>query len=126
MLSYSSLELRTGRWYNLVLFRNASTKEHIKSSETHNYAAHQLAPRYYEWIRLHNGIIPQGLAQCCLVLQTTKFYTFQGPGMRPLINEQFYQSMTLHNIGINSTIERRQVLLQLTSSTNPFVLRPQC
>lgn len=78
MLSYSSLELRTGRWYNLVLFSAATTKEHIKNSETHKYAAYQLAPRYYQWIRLHNGSIPQGLAQGDLLLHKTKLYAFQG------------------------------------------------
>ncbi len=87
ILSYSSLELHTGRWYNLVLFRDATTKEHIKSSKTHKYAAYQLAPRYYEWIRLHNGIMPQGLTQCDLVLQKTKLYTFQGPTIHPTIND---------------------------------------
>ncbi len=74
--SYSSLEVRPGRWYNLVVFHNAEAKVHLKESRTHAYAAYQLAPQYYEWIRLHNGIMPDGLARQNLLLQSTKYYTF--------------------------------------------------
>ena len=77
LLSYSSLELRSGNWYNLVLFSDLSAKNHIQSSETHKYAAYQLAPLYYEWIRLHSGIIPGGLTTGHLRLQRTKYYVFQ-------------------------------------------------
>jgi hypothetical protein len=76
IFSYSSLEVRPGRWYNLVIFHDAETKGHLKNSHTHTYAAYQLAPQYYEWIRLHNGIMPGGLAQQELLLQSTKYYTF--------------------------------------------------
>lgn len=76
IFSYSSLEVRPGRWYNLVLFYDAETKMHLKSSHIHSYAAYQLAPQYYEWIRLHNGIMPDGLAQQELLVQNTKYYTF--------------------------------------------------
>src|SRR5438270_2382144 len=44
LLSYSSLELRDGRWCNLVLFSGAETKMHIRNSELHAYAAYQLSP----------------------------------------------------------------------------------
>lgn len=76
IFSYSSLEVRPDRWYNLVVFHDAETKTHLKNSYTHAYAAYQLAPQYYEWIRLHNGIMPDGLAQQKLLLQSTKYYTF--------------------------------------------------
>jgi hypothetical protein len=76
LLSYSSLELRRGNWYNLVLLSDHAAKNHIQGSGTHKYAAYQLAPRYYEWIRLHSGIIAGGLDDGQLMLQHTKYYTF--------------------------------------------------
>ena len=83
LMSYSSLELRDGRWCNLVLFSGPETKMHLKQSETHIYAAYQLSPRYYDWVRLHNGIMPGGLARNELLLQKTKFYQFYGPHEKP-------------------------------------------
>jgi hypothetical protein len=90
ILSYSSLELRTGRWYNLVLFTDVSTKETLKKSSTHTYAAYHLAPRYYEWIRLHNGTMPNGLAQQELVLESTKYYVFPDTQKRPIMHKVVY------------------------------------
>lgn len=90
IFSYSSLEIRPGRWYNLVVFQSGETKAHVKSSHTHAYAAYQLAPQYYEWIRLHNGIMPGGLAQQELVLQSTKYYTFQQGQRHPDMYEITY------------------------------------
>jgi hypothetical protein len=85
--SYSSLELRNGNWYNLVLLSDADAKKHIRSAETHVYAAYQLAPRYYEWIRLHSGVILGGLDQVELMLQKTRYYVFQRTQPRPVIRE---------------------------------------
>jgi hypothetical protein len=61
LLCYSSLELRPGKWYNLVLLANFNLKTHLRNSPTHCYGAYQLAARYYEWIRLHSGIMIDGL-----------------------------------------------------------------
>ncbi len=61
LLSYSSLELRKGYWYNLVLLSNFAAKTYFKNNSTHRYAAHHLAAHYYTWIRLHNGVMPGGL-----------------------------------------------------------------
>jgi hypothetical protein len=90
LLSYSSLELRTGNWYNLVLLSDTEAKKHIRNAETHVYAAYQLAPRYYEWIRLHSGVMPKGLAQIELMLQKTRYYVFQRTQPRPLVGELTY------------------------------------
>ncbi len=87
LISYSSLELRDGRWCNLVLFSGPETKMHLKQSDTHIYAAYQLSPRYYDWVRLHNGIMPGGLAHNELLLQKTKFYQFHGPHEKPKMRE---------------------------------------
>jgi hypothetical protein len=90
IFSYSSLEVRPGRWYNLVVFASAETKSHLKKSQAHSYAASQLAPHYYEWIRLHNGIMPTGLAQQELFVQSTKYYTFQEGKRHPDMYEISY------------------------------------
>jgi hypothetical protein len=90
IFSYSSLEVRPGRWYNLVIFHDAETKVHLKNSHTHTYAAYQLAPQYYAWIRLHNGIMPDGLAQQELLLQSTKYYTFPEGQRHPDMHEITY------------------------------------
>jgi len=92
LLSYSSLELRDGRWCNLVLFSGPETKMHIRNSELHAYAAYQLSPRYYDWIRLHNGIMPGGLARNEMLLQKTKFYQFHEPHEKPKMRELTYEA----------------------------------
>jgi hypothetical protein len=90
LLSYSSLELRNGNWYNLVLLSDADAKKHIRNADTHVYAAYQLAPRYYEWIRLHSGVMPDGLAPVELVLQKTRYFVFQRTQLQPVIREMAY------------------------------------
>ncbi len=90
LLSYSSLELRESNWCNLVLCSNADTKMHITNNDTHKYAAYELAPRCYEWIRLHNGIMPAGLAGNEMLLQKTRYYLFQEAHRRPVIREVRY------------------------------------
>ena len=90
LLCYSSLELRTDKWYNLVLLANFNIKTHLRSSPTHCYGAYQLAARYYEWIRLHSGIITDGLSRNILHLQKTKYYICQAPEPRFIVRELTY------------------------------------
>src|SRR5260370_12256769 len=95
VLGYSSLELRKDSWYNLVLLRDVTIREHVKGSTTHAYAAYQLAPLYYEWVRLHHGILPSELAQGDMQLLGTKYYTFHVRPHKPIIIERSY---TVHGI----------------------------
>jgi len=90
VLSYSSLELHTGIWCNLVLLSDNEAKTRFQSTQTHAYAAYQLAPRYYEWIRLHSGIMPDGLAYETMRVQKTRYYTFQPTQHGPSIQELVY------------------------------------
>jgi hypothetical protein len=90
LLSYSSLELHDGNWCNLVLINDPKVKIHLKNTETHRYASHELAPNCYEWIRLHNGIMPSGLASNEMLLQKTTYYQFQEAHQRPVIRELRY------------------------------------
>lgn len=88
LLSYSSLELNKGHWYNLVLLSDQAAKAFFKESSTHRYAAYQLSPQYYAWIRLHNGIMPGGLEGNAVVVQSTKYYTFSEIGQRAVMYER--------------------------------------
>jgi hypothetical protein len=90
LLSYSSLELNPGHWYNLVLLSNLAAKTYFKESSTHGYAAYDLAMHYYAWIRLHNGIMPNGLEGNSMLLQSTKYYMFSAIGQKPVMHEQLY------------------------------------
>ena len=90
LLSYSSLELSPGRWYNLVLLNDLPAKTFFKESSTHRYAACDLAMHYYAWIRLHNGILPDGLEGNLMLLQSTKFYTFPAIGQKPVMQVLHY------------------------------------
>ncbi len=94
LLSYSSLELHPGVWYNLVLFRDSSIKIHVKSVEVHRHAAHQLSPAYYTWIRLHNGTLLGGLNCPEWHLKQTRYYRFTGAGHPPTTRELNYETHT--------------------------------
>lgn len=87
LLSYSSLELRDGVWFNLVVFARSEVKEHILGLRSHQFAAYELAPSYYQWIRLHHGVMVEGQ----LSLQKTKYYTFHTASRQPTIYVQTYQ-----------------------------------
>lgn len=77
LLSYSSMELRPGRWYNLVVLQDMSGKTYLKSLKKHQYAAYELAPRAYDWIRIHSGLIPGGLAGNMMDILKTKHYVYR-------------------------------------------------
>lgn len=93
ILSYSSLELRTGIWFNLVLMKASDAKNQVLRTETHAYAAYQLSPRYYKWIRLHKGVMPCGLAYDMMSIIHTRYYTFSHAQSQPLIQEHSYVSV---------------------------------
>jgi hypothetical protein len=90
ILSYSSLQLSNGDWYNLVIMQDVAAKAHIKQNRTHNYAAYHLATHYYEWIRLHNGLFLEGLDSTRMLLYKTRYYIFQEVQQRPFIGEYTY------------------------------------
>jgi hypothetical protein len=92
ILSYSSLELRNGDWCNLVVLGDVGAKAHLKSSETHQQAAYHLSHSYYEWIRLHEGVMPQGLDHMEMQLQKSRYYTFHQGQSRPSVRELVYEA----------------------------------
>jgi hypothetical protein len=87
VLSYSSLELADGNWGNLVILQHAEGIEHWRASQRHAYAARELAPQFYARIRLHNGLLPNGLASARLILTSTKYYDFEGQDQWRAIRE---------------------------------------
>ena len=90
ILSYSSLELRQGQWCNLVILDDTHAKKQIKEIERHTYAVHHLAHNYYDWIRLHHGILFEGLDCTEMRLQKTKYYAFQKAQHMPVMREDTY------------------------------------
>jgi len=76
LLAYSSMEVRQGRWYNLVILQDIDGKMHLQSLKKHQYAAYKLAPRAYDWIRIHSGLIPTGLAGNTIDVLKTKHYVY--------------------------------------------------
>jgi hypothetical protein len=91
LLSYSSFQLAERDWYNLVLFSQASAKQDMLSVQLHQLAAYELAPKYYQWIRLHHGTITRNDAVTAITFQLTKYYRFHTSAKRPEIRFHTHQ-----------------------------------
>lgn len=77
ILCYASEELKDGNWFNVVLFSKESEKHTVLASDTHKYAAYKMAPKRFNWIRLHNALLPKGINEYKDILfQKTKYYNF--------------------------------------------------
>ena len=61
LLSYASLHTSSGTWYNLVLMNDDQVRSNLKQGAHHQYAACQLAPQCYKWIRIHSGNLSGGV-----------------------------------------------------------------
>jgi len=79
LLCYCSLHLENGEYGNLVLFCDERAKLHWATSQRHLFAARELSPKYYEYVRLHNGHLPGGLlAGSAPVIERTKYLDYRG------------------------------------------------
>lgn len=77
ILSYSSMELADGNWANLVLHNVAEDRETWRASETHARAARELSPLYYRTVRIHNGVLPDGvMGNRSMVVERTKYWDY--------------------------------------------------
>ena len=77
ILSYSSMELADGNWANLVLHNVAEDRETWRASETHARAARELSPLYYRTVRIHNGVLPDGvMGNRSIVVERTKYWDY--------------------------------------------------
>lgn len=82
ILSYSSVELPSGKWANLVLHDDPVDREYWRQSEMHAKAAEVLSPLHYKNVRIHNAELTDGLTdRPQLVLERTKYYDFEGDTM---------------------------------------------
>jgi hypothetical protein len=79
VLGYSTVEINTADYGNLVLLERPESAEEWRTSARHGFAARVIAPRYYTTIRLHNGVLPGGLfSGQAPVLLRTKYYDYRG------------------------------------------------
>jgi hypothetical protein len=79
ILSYSSLELPDGNWGNLIVLDRPESAERWRESARHGWAAGELAPRHYRWVRLHHAVLPGGVVAGEVVLVRTRYLDYQGP-----------------------------------------------
>lgn len=78
ILSYSSMELPDGNWANLVLHDVPEVRENWRASESHARAARELSPIFYRTVRIHNGVLPGGLAGGSgLEIERTKYWDYR-------------------------------------------------
>ncbi|WP_376796446.1 hypothetical protein [Thermogemmatispora sp.] len=89
LVSYASLQLSDGNWGNLVLFTQPSLLEGLRTSQRHRYAAFDLAPSYYEWVRLHQGTVFCAGPLPVLMRETTRYYVFDEALPRPLLHVSY-------------------------------------
>ena len=60
ILSYNTMALPDGDFGNLVLLSNEDIKSKWMHGETHRWAI-ALSPGYYQFVRINNGILPDGI-----------------------------------------------------------------
>jgi hypothetical protein len=88
ILSYSSMELADGNWANLVLHNVAEDRETWRASEAHARAARELSPLFYRTIRIHNGVLPDGvMGNRSIVVERTKYWDFGSTEMWHAVRE---------------------------------------
>ena len=78
LLSYSSMALQDNNYANLVVFTDATARDHWSSSKAHAQAVQELSPTYYRTVRIYNGRLPGGIYQHHdLTLIRAKYYDYQ-------------------------------------------------
>lgn len=80
VLAYYTLELPSEDYGNLVLFSSEEAKRHWSTSQLHTDAVRELAPHYYNSVRIHNGTVAGGLlGNAPLLIERTKYYDYDQP-----------------------------------------------
>jgi hypothetical protein len=78
ILSYSSMELADGNWANLVLHDLPDTRDQWRASAIHAQAALQLAPVFYQTVRIHNGFLAGGIGGGgSIEIERTKYWDYR-------------------------------------------------
>jgi hypothetical protein len=77
ILSYSTMALPNGDFGNLVLLSDEEVKLKWMHGEIHNRAV-ELSPAYYQYVRINNGLLPEGVVQPdALIITRVKYYDFE-------------------------------------------------
>ncbi len=77
LLTYYNLHRPKLGYGNLVLFVSEDAKDGWRDNNTHGLAVDKTPDHYYS-VRLHNGLIPDGvMGSASLVLLRTKYYDFR-------------------------------------------------
>ena len=77
ILSYSSMALPDGNYGNLVLLTDEEIKVKWMQGEIHSQAV-ELSPTYYQYVRINNGVLPEGVMQPDLLeITRVKYYDFE-------------------------------------------------
>lgn len=85
MLAYCSYQYCADQYGNLVVFADAEAQAHWSRSEHHAHIAAAVSPRYYSYIRLHNGVLtgalggPPGDAPA-ITIHKTKYFDYRSGG----------------------------------------------
>jgi len=76
ILSYSTLTLPNGDFGNLVLISEEEVKLKWMQGKIHSRAV-ELSPAYYQFVRINNGILPEGVMHPdSLKIMRVKYYDF--------------------------------------------------
>ena len=77
ILSYSTMALPDGDFGNLVLLLDEEVKLRWMHGEIHSRAV-SLSPAYYQYVRINNGVLPEGVIQPDLLeITRVKYYDFE-------------------------------------------------
>lgn len=78
VLSYSSVELPSGYWANLVLHDTPDVAERWRESQRHARAVAELSPVYYKNVRIHNARLAEGIfGDAPLRIERTKYFDYE-------------------------------------------------
>lgn len=79
VLSYSSIELVDDYWANLVVHTSADDREEWRKGEVHREAAEEASPEHYRSVRIHHGVLEDGVCSSNMIrLVRTKYWDY-GP-----------------------------------------------
>lgn len=77
MLAYCSYEYALHQYGNLVIFDSPEAQQHWSRSEHHAHIAAEISPRYYRYIRLHNGTLHGQLTDnTAVTIHKTKYFDY--------------------------------------------------
>ncbi|MGL4651737.1 MAG: hypothetical protein ACRC1H_20180, partial [Caldilineaceae bacterium] len=77
IVCYYTAALDSGEYGNMVLSSCDSARDEWNGSLRHATAVRELAPRYYRSVRLHNGLLEDGLLSAAVpVINVTKYFDY--------------------------------------------------